>query len=202
MLKQSSSKQIINQHMAQPPSGGCVLKPAQDWRTTTTTIPAAFRRLCVETGQYSIGTPWKYSQPPSGGCVLKRHFHITVNRRISQPPSGGCVLKRFSGFSHRNISYRQPPSGGCVLKPELGQLGIAQLVQPPSGGCVLKPVRAQTSAEIRPQPPSGGCVLKLTNNARNIVSQNQPPSGGCVLKQTVGRMDTGVHPSRLQAAVC
>ena len=95
VLKQSSSKQIINQHMAQPPSGGCVLKPAQDWRTTTTTIPAAFRRLCVETGQYSIGTPWKYSQPPSGGCVLKR----------------------FSGFSHRNISYRQPPSGGCVLKP-------------------------------------------------------------------------------------
>ena len=117
VLKQSSSKQIINQHMAQPPSGGCVLKPAQDWRTTTTTIPAAFRRLCVETGQYSIGTPWKYSQPPSGGCVLKRHFHITANRRISQPPSGGCVLKRFSGFSHRNISYRQPPSGGCVLKP-------------------------------------------------------------------------------------
>ena len=98
VLKQSSSKQIINQHMAQPPSGGCVLKPAQDWRTTTTTIPAAFRRLCVETGQYSIGTPWKYSQPPSGGCVLK-HTRSGDKRSDDpcQPPSGGCVLKQTVG---------------------------------------------------------------------------------------------------------
>ena len=33
----------------QPPSGGCVLKPASKQRNANTGGPAAFRRLCVET---------------------------------------------------------------------------------------------------------------------------------------------------------
>ena len=54
----------------QPPSGGCVLKLALDSIERNDVIPAAFRRLCVETisGELLSST---IIQPPSGGCVLK-----------------------------------------------------------------------------------------------------------------------------------
>ena len=56
--------------MAQPPSGGCVLKPLH------------FEKVfCFS------------SQPPSGGCVLKLQNTIVFLSLIFQPPSGGCVLK-------------------------------------------------------------------------------------------------------------
>ena len=35
--------------IAQPPLGGCVLKPDGETITPELTVPAAFRRLCVET---------------------------------------------------------------------------------------------------------------------------------------------------------
>ena len=78
-------------------------------------VPAAFRRLCVETGKERTAKTERGSQPPSGGCVLKQlQGHIVG-------------VKKF-----------QPPSGGCVLKPVVTSVGMALLSQPPSGGCVLK----------------------------------------------------------------
>ena len=56
--------------MGQPPSGGCVLKLAVLYLFVLLLLPAAFRRLCVET-----------------------ETRQQKNRRIHQPPSGGCVLK-------------------------------------------------------------------------------------------------------------
>ena len=38
----------------QPPSGGCVLKPDRVQQAASMAIPAAFRRLCVETGILAI----------------------------------------------------------------------------------------------------------------------------------------------------
>ena len=78
----------------QPPSGGCVLKHIQKKALNYAVRPAAFRRLCVETGCISKHADRAY-QPPSGGCVLKPLAcrPLWVCRRV-QPPSGGCVLKR------------------------------------------------------------------------------------------------------------
>ena len=43
--------------------------------TVTPRYPAAFRRLCVETGE--VGANWKWKcQPPLGGCVLKQDMHV------------------------------------------------------------------------------------------------------------------------------
>ena len=57
-------------------------------------MPAAFRRLCVETlairGAFLICS----NQPPSGGCVLKPVAIYREAGLLPQPPSGGCVLKR------------------------------------------------------------------------------------------------------------
>ena len=53
----------------QPPSGGCVLKPPVQ-AGVGHFMPAAFGRLCVETG-LRLGDALSGNQPPSGGCVLK-----------------------------------------------------------------------------------------------------------------------------------
>ena len=55
---------------AQPPSGGCVLKPICWIRQGLNIRPAAFRRLCVET-LIQRSNIKQIRQPPSGGCVLK-----------------------------------------------------------------------------------------------------------------------------------
>ena len=54
----------------QPPSGGCVLKHFGTSSEFLLHSPAAFGRLCVETG-FTIPEGSSSSQPPSGGCVLK-----------------------------------------------------------------------------------------------------------------------------------
>ena len=56
--------------LAQPPSGGCVLKPPYIQELTELRHPAAFGRLCVETEAINW-LRWISNQPPSGGCVLK-----------------------------------------------------------------------------------------------------------------------------------
>ena len=77
---------------AQPPSGGCVLKLRYCQQRPPLRLPAAFRRLCVETSAPSPVSA-RGRQPPSGGCVLKPALRAVQNLRLSQPPSGGCVLK-------------------------------------------------------------------------------------------------------------
>ena len=42
-------------YVAQPPSGGCVLKQTFQILSYYITLPAAFRRLCVETGRKGGG---------------------------------------------------------------------------------------------------------------------------------------------------
>ncbi|KJJ18166.1 hypothetical protein HMPREF3156_01075, partial [Neisseria sp. HMSC06F02] len=54
-------------------------------------MPAAFRRLCVET-RSTHGASQTPNQLPSGGCVLKREKTISVSVALNQLPSGGCVL--------------------------------------------------------------------------------------------------------------
>ena len=55
-------------------------------------VPAAFRRLCVETSTSTKPMPF-LAQPPLGGCVLKPVLLGCRYRRLPQPPLGGCVLK-------------------------------------------------------------------------------------------------------------
>ena len=98
----------------QPPSGGCVLKPMLRAALGTARLPAAFRRLCVETSD-SRRRPAGLPQPPSGGCVLKLSKNTVKNMEATQPPSGGCVLKQNHVNNHSSLAS-QPPSGGCVLK--------------------------------------------------------------------------------------
>ena len=55
----------------QPPSGGCVLKRELLGEKGLIANPAAFGRLCVETGLKQM-IDFQNIQPPSGGCVLKQ----------------------------------------------------------------------------------------------------------------------------------
>ena len=189
-------------------------------------LPAAFRRLCVETDNSLYPFSFLASQPPSGGCVLK---HIRIDERSykePQPPSGGCVLKPTSLPAFVYSFGSQPPSGGCVLKRYILMMVSRFLTQPPSGGCVLKQDMHVWLKWPENQPPSGGCVLKQRTGGRMIkidapaafrrlcvetgirVSAsphraNQPPSGGCVLKHfVIACVVVGIDASRLQAAVC
>ena len=47
-MKQNVVK-ILTEPLYQPPSGGCVLKLFDDGTANPFSLPAAFRRLCVET---------------------------------------------------------------------------------------------------------------------------------------------------------
>ena len=98
---------------SQPPSGGCVLKPARRFKNPVLVrqppsggyvlkldsrgnvgfpcLPAAFRRLCVETRQTEPKQS-KTFQPPSGGCVLKLQQLRTLCRPIPSAAFGRlCV---------------------------------------------------------------------------------------------------------------
>ena len=79
--------------LAQPPSGGCVLKLRLNAGNGLNCEPAAFGRLCVETLIWNIWATLPSSQPPSGGCVLKQSCINLAIQLPCQPPSGGCVLK-------------------------------------------------------------------------------------------------------------
>ena len=89
---------------AQPPSGGCVLKPDCDPMEYQKLGPAAFRRLCVETNVFT-GRRFKPIQPPSGGCVLKHEYREKILDMRNQPPSGGYVLKHNVSESESELFY-------------------------------------------------------------------------------------------------
>ena len=98
----------------QPPSGGCVLKHLKFCSNYNCVLPAAFRRLCVETCRVAKTRPLERPAAFRRLCVetpLLRSCEMTV----PQPPSGGCVLKQ-SDLEYPQYSTVQPPSGGCVLK--------------------------------------------------------------------------------------
>ena len=95
MLKPSLLDRAL-QSGAQPPSGGCVLKPDDS------TVDGKVVR-----------------QPPSGGCVLKQKTISNLTAQI-QPAAFGrlCVETKWKDINEK--LNRQPPSGGCVLKPHDG----------------------------------------------------------------------------------
>ena len=68
-----------------------MLKPGESQSTLTVPNPAAFGRLCVETGGGG-GGGGQDSQPPSGGCVLKLYI-IPIAFLVLGPAAFGrlCV---------------------------------------------------------------------------------------------------------------
>ena len=144
--------------------------------------PAAFRRLCVETGMTTVKVSINAAQPPSGGCVLKPHSETNLYPLFDQPPSGGCVLKPsrscVSFFDCEPAAFRRL----CVETIELELMDEYGMPAAFRRLCV-ETSRLHRYHPARNQPPSGGCVLKLTSNRCFDAIVNQPPSGGCVLKQ-------------------
>ena len=63
-------RHFVGGYYIQPPSGGCVLKLVNQSQCLLMIKPAAFGRLCVETGYVGQNLHCR-TQPPSGGCVLK-----------------------------------------------------------------------------------------------------------------------------------
>ena len=116
MLKQARHDGI-GRCPAQPPSGGCVLKPSDQALQRRGYDPAAFRRLCVETGDWLRKIPAEHSQPPSGGCVLK-HAETGGNSVHTFPAAFRRLCVETPNTPNESNSQNQPPSGGCVLKQQ------------------------------------------------------------------------------------
>ena len=56
-------------------------------------FPAAFRRLCVETEDSDIDSPEVFPAAFRRLCVETRNTLVVGGQEGFQPPSGGCVLK-------------------------------------------------------------------------------------------------------------
>ena len=108
---------------AQPPSGGCVLKRAGDLWDSLQRLPAAFRRLCVETSlTYCITI--QQNQPPSGGCVLKPKYNFLPPNLYKPAAFRRLCVETGTSVRGKPSLTNQPPSGGCVLKPIRGADGV------------------------------------------------------------------------------
>ena len=93
------ARALLTLLQAQPPSGGCVLKPMETIHLIGGNEPAAFGRLCVETS------------------VIIRVSDGT------KPAAFGRLCVETFGYSSHFCTMRQPPSGGCVLKHDASQGG-------------------------------------------------------------------------------
>ena len=77
----------------QPPSGGCVLKLAVAAMAAIMAAPAAFGRLCVETGISDLQDDFQHPAAFGRLCVETTLLQCRMLTARNQPPSGGCVLK-------------------------------------------------------------------------------------------------------------
>ena len=100
-------------------------------------VPAAFRRLCVETDDCAVVPIVGKLQPPSGGCVLKPKEYKKIFGTTKPAAFRRLCVETHHGYQWTFIKS-QPPSGGCVLKQPFLAIISAGELQPPSGGCVLK----------------------------------------------------------------
>ena len=121
----------------QPPSGGCVLKLDIDRLDTGFSLPAAFRRLCVETendGEHVVVLP------PAAFRRLCVETKPRLSVRLMLMPAAFKRLCVETSLKSTRADARdfQPPSGGCVLKRQTKKNYWSHWIQPPSGGCVLK----------------------------------------------------------------
>ena len=104
VLKQpmnDNSPQVVSQ----PPLGGCVLKLCLIALRSLPNVPAAFRRLCVETAAVIFAGGSAGPAAFRRLCVETGFKGRKKSCRSSQPPLGGCVLKLSSlqGF-RREVS--------------------------------------------------------------------------------------------------
>ena len=86
-------------------------------------MPAAFRRLCVETSIFSDGLSL-VDQPPSGGCVLKPDVAVRHGNTHRPAAFGRLRVETAAKAGCFYAAIRQPPSGGCVLKLKAGYQGF------------------------------------------------------------------------------
>ncbi len=99
---------------SQPPSGGCVLKPAVLIYPNPSVSPAAFRRLCVETGRRRSLRP---APMPAAFRRLCVETLLEPRLRLAGLPAAFrrlCVETAYRWTA--GLAWTQPPSGGCVLK--------------------------------------------------------------------------------------
>ena len=83
-------------------------------------LPAAFRRLCVET-RAEMWIVAGVAQPPLGGCVLKQDVTgCDLNWLLPAAFRRLCV-ETLRTLPNKSALTRQPPLGGCVLKLQSGQ---------------------------------------------------------------------------------
>ena len=73
----------------------------------TSDVPAAFRRLCVETELLPVKTNSKGPAAFRRLCVETVGGHGAGDKYGTQPPSGGCVLKRANA---RRKARKQTPA--------------------------------------------------------------------------------------------
>ena len=142
--------------------------------------PAAFRRLCVETITASQGGAATI-QPPLGGCVLKQWKPRPYPSRLYQPPLGGCVLKLLSAVDFLTTEY---PAAFRRLCVETRLFSRKIILSPPAA---FRRLCVETKCLrliqlYHHQPPLGGCVLKQQLGVLCDFVVHQPPLGGCVLK--------------------
>ena len=145
-------------------------------------LPAAFRRLCVET---PVSPPHRFPSVPAAFrrlCVETPLGLAVPSGLPPQPPSGGCVLKPHSPnvatSNHQPAAFRRL----CVETINRAHLPLREQPAAFRRLCVETATKA-TPHQTSPQPPSGGCVLKHQSAWTLSTHMNQPPSGGCVLKQ-------------------
>ena len=165
-------------------------------------LPAAFRRLCVETFTDAFVRSTSNDQPPSGGCVLKHSHNTDLPSLHFQPPSGGCVLKLLLSAWSKNHEA-QPPSGGCVLKQQQYRFVCRRRHQPPSGGCVLKP-RYIIQNPIYRDPAAFRRLCVETSIDTGSLNGIEPAAFRRLCVETAPRyfQPADLNSSRLQAAVC
>ncbi len=180
-----------------------MLKPLSFPWSKTVSSPAAFRRLCVETGN-NTGNTRVLSQPPSGGCVLKllaadtwdsplgpaafRRLCVETSEIIPTPNKGQpaafrrlCVETRYVRVYEKG---RQPAAFRRLCVETLTVCRNEGLSVPAAFRrlCVETQIHADFDIEMLPAAFRRLCVE--TNRRHGICRQpNQPPSGGCVLKQ-------------------
>ena len=91
-----------------------MLKPGHPNCRCTVIPPAAFGRLCVETGAYTVQVAVPNGQPPSGGCVLKQVTAPNGGRFVEPAAFGRLCVETI--FNFRNPMGYRPAAFGrlCV----------------------------------------------------------------------------------------
>ena len=182
-----------------------MLKQKTSCITAKIAVPAAFRRLCVET---TLGVRYKSQKPYPAAfrrlCVETNQSDYPRHRSKIQPPLGGCVLKPLD-IQRGEKRWDQPPLGGCVLKLVIGHVLLmpqvpaafrrlcvetilATLLSTFGDPAAFRRLCVETSRNIGSSgiaPPAAFrrlCVETFHWQRLGKFPRGQPPLGGCVLK--------------------